>query len=207
MTVEEHSVTGSAQHRPKQKKGTGGIKLFFDTFSNKATKWTGSPFAFIIAFVAVIIWACTGPLFHYSDTWQLVINTSTTIITFLMVFLIQQSQNKDTVALHLKLDELLAANTSTSNRLIDVEDLNEDELEKLKDFYKTLRGNIEQEEEIHETHSIDEQKIVTDVEGGKKEIETERKEVDTERSNKLVTKKSVNKKKGNNTQRGGNKKG
>lgn len=176
------------QRNSKKEAEAKGLKIFFDTFSNKATRWTGSPSAFIIALAAVVIWAGTGPLFHYSDTWQLVINTSTTIITFLMVFLIQQSQNKDTVALHLKLDELLAANTSTSNRLVNVEDLNEDELGKLKEFYKTLRGNIEQEQEIHETHSIDEQKeVVTQIEGAK--------EIETELSKKSVTEKRTHHKK------------
>ncbi|HET8574450.1 MAG TPA: low affinity iron permease family protein [Edaphocola sp.] len=132
-----------------------GFKGFFDRFSNKAALWTGSPYAFIIALVAVISWAVSGPVFKYSDTWQLVINTSTTIITFLMVFLIQQAQNKDTIALHLKLDELISANKFASNRLVDVEELNEEELKKLKDFYVSLRGNIKSEKEIHESHSID----------------------------------------------------
>jgi low affinity Fe/Cu permease len=135
-----------------------GLKAFFDRFSNKATIWTGSPYAFITAFIAVIAWAATGPIFKYSDTWQLVINTSTTIITFLMVFLIQQSQNKDTVALQLKLDELISANDLASNRLVDVEELNEEDLKKLKKFYSTLRGNIKHEKEIHESHSIDQVK-------------------------------------------------
>lgn len=132
-----------------------GFKGFFDHFSNKAALWTGSPYAFIIALIAVVAWAISGPVFKYSDTWQLVINTSTTIVTFLMVFLIQQAQNKDTVALHLKLDELISANKFASNRLVDVEELNEEDLKKLKDFYVSLRGNIKGEKEIHESHSID----------------------------------------------------
>ena len=81
----------------------------FDRFSTKATKATGSPAAFIIALTVIVAWAISGPIFKYSDTWQLVINTGTTIITFLMVFLIQQSQNKDTVAMQLKLNEIIAA--------------------------------------------------------------------------------------------------
>src|SRR6478736_8097209 len=100
----------------------------FENFANAATKFTGSSPAFIGAAAIVILWAVTGPLFDYSETWQLVINTGTTIITFLMVFVIQQSQNKDTVALHLTLNELIAANKFASNRLVDVEDLTEDEL-------------------------------------------------------------------------------
>src|ERR687896_384867 len=95
---------------------------FFDRFSAKMTKLTGSPWAFIIACSAIIIWAVTGPMFGFSDTWQLIINTSTTIITFLMVFIIQQTQNKDTMALQLKLNELIASHDKASNRLIDIED-------------------------------------------------------------------------------------
>src|SRR6478752_2085654 len=115
----------------KHKKGIGKI---FDHFSGAVTKVTGKPVAFIVAFFIIIIWALTGPIFRFSDTWQLVINTGTTIITFLMVFVIQQSQNKDTVAVHLKLNELIAATKGASNRLIDVEDLTPDELDKLKAF-------------------------------------------------------------------------
>src|SRR4051812_46723617 len=92
----------------------------FDNFSNRVTKITGSSWAFIFAAIFVAVWAVSGPLFRFSDTWQLVINTATSIITFLMVFIIQQSQNKDTVALQLKLNELIAASTRASNRLIDI---------------------------------------------------------------------------------------
>lgn len=108
------------------------INLLFEKFSGKVTKATGKPLAFIFALLIIIGWVVTGPIFHYSDTWQLVINTGTTIITFLMVFVIQQSQNKDTVALHLKLNELIAASSSASNRLVDVEDLSTEELETIK---------------------------------------------------------------------------
>jgi low affinity Fe/Cu permease len=128
----------------------------FDTFSNKVTKATGTPSAFIIAFFIIIVWGITGPVFHFSDTWQLVINTSTTIVTFLMVFVIQQSQNKDTMALHLKLNELIAVNKEASNRLIDVEDLTEDELKVLKKFYIKLAGLAKSNNDLHSTHSIDE---------------------------------------------------
>src|ERR1700739_3757124 len=107
-------------------------KIFFHRFSAIITKGTGNPVVFIVALVTIILWALTGPVFHYSDTWQLVINTSTSIITFLMVFVIQQSQNRDTLALQLKLNELIAASSKTSNRLIDIEDLTDEELEVLK---------------------------------------------------------------------------
>src|SRR6185503_18392121 len=100
-------------------------KRWFDRFSSAVTRATGSTQAFLIALGIVVLWGLTGPIFHFSDTWQLVINTGTTIVTFLMVFLIQQSQNKDTMAIQLKLNELIAA-SGASNRLIDVEDITED---------------------------------------------------------------------------------
>lgn len=131
----------------------------FEKFSARATKVTGKPIAFILAFLIIISWVITGPIFHYSDTWQLVINTGTTIITFLMVFLIQQSQNKDTLALQLKLNELIAASSKASNRLIDVEDLTAAELDLLKNFYIKLAELAKQEGNIHKTHSIDEASI------------------------------------------------
>src|SRR6476661_491837 len=100
----------------KEKKPNPLKRAFFQ-FSTWVTKATGSPIAFLLALLSVLIWAATGPFFHYSENWQLVINTGTTIITFLMTVVIQQSQNRDTVALHLKLNELIAANERTSNRL------------------------------------------------------------------------------------------
>jgi len=133
---------------------------FFETFSAKVTRATGTPAAFIIAFIIIIIWGVTGPLFNYSDTWQLVINTGTTVITFLMVFVIQQSQNKETTAIQLKLNELIAASSRSSNRLIDVEELSADELETLRKFYVRLAELAQKETDIHKSHSIDEAKAV-----------------------------------------------
>ena len=130
-------------------------KSLFENFSNAATKFTGSSTAFIIALLTVIVWAVSGPLFHYSETWQLVINTGTTIITFLMVFLIQKSQNKDGKAIQLKLNELIAANERASNRMVDIEDLTEDDLDQLHKFYVTLATLAKQETNIHCSHSID----------------------------------------------------
>lgn len=129
-----------------------GAKGLFDRFSKKVTKATGSPYAFIIALSVVILWAASGPIFGFSDTWQLVINTGTTIITFLMVFVIQQSQNKDTVALQLKLNELLAAEHRASNRLIDIEDLTEEELDTIKQFYVKL-SELAKDDETLESHT------------------------------------------------------
>ncbi len=133
-----------------------GIPGFFNRFSLAVTKATGRPYAFIIATFIIIIWAFTGPVFHFSDTWQLVINTGTTIITFLMVFVIQHSQNKDTLALQLKLNELIAANSRASNRLISIEELTEDELDTIKSFYSHLATSSKTERTIFKTHSIDE---------------------------------------------------
>jgi len=140
------------------KREVSGLKLMFDRFSTAITRLTGRPVSFILAVLVVLVWAASGPLFDFSETWQLVINTGTTIITFLMVFVIQQSQNKDTVALHLKLNELIAANKNASNRLIDIEDLTEDELIALKTFYIQLSEMAEQDAELFSTHSIDEAK-------------------------------------------------
>jgi low affinity Fe/Cu permease len=111
---------------------------FIERFSMAVTKWSGSTTAFGLACAVVIVWAVTGPIFNYSNTWQLVINTGTTIVTFLMVFLIQRTQNKDSLALQLKLNELVAAIEGASNRLIDCEDLTEEELQVLHDHYAKL---------------------------------------------------------------------
>jgi low affinity Fe/Cu permease len=136
------------------------MTYYFEKYSAKITKATGKPVAFILAMVIIVVWACLGPVFHYSDTWQLVINTGTTIITFLMVFVIQQSQNKDTIALQLKLNELIAASSKASNRLIDIEDLSAAELEVLKKFYIRLSELAKKENNIHATHSVDEATVI-----------------------------------------------
>src|ERR1700709_1113344 len=128
---------------------------FFERFSNWATAATGSSAAFIIAISVIVIWLVTGPMCHYSDTWQLVINTGTTIVTFLMVFLIQKSQNKDSKAIHLKLNELLASHQGASNRMGDIEDLTEIELDRLHKFYVQLSDLAEKEDDLTCTHSID----------------------------------------------------
>lgn len=130
-------------------------KNFFERFANKMTAFTGSSYAFIGAVSIVIIWATTGSIFDYSETWQLVINTGTTIITFLMVFLIQKTQNKDSKAIQLKLNELIAANEKASNRMVDIEDLDENELDQLHAFYEKISDLAEKEKDIHQSHSID----------------------------------------------------
>lgn len=128
---------------------------FFENFSNWATNATGSSAAFFTALSIIIIWIFTGPIFDYSDTWQLIINTGTTIVTFLMVFLIQKSQNKDSKAVHLKLNELLASHQGASNRMVDIENLSEAELDHLHKFYEQLSVLAEKEDDLTCTHSID----------------------------------------------------
>src|SRR4051812_13930287 len=128
----------------------------FETISHYCTVFTGSTSAFIIALCTIIVWLITGPLFNFSDTWQLVINTGTTIITFLMVFLIQRAQNKDSRAIHLKLNELIASLKGPSNRLVDVEDLNESELETLAVYYRKLSVLAQKEKDLSVSHSIEE---------------------------------------------------
>lgn len=114
---------------------------FFVRFAQKTAYWTGHPAAFFCAFGAVALWGISGPIFGYSDTWQLVINTSTTIITFLMVFLIQSTQNRDTAAMQLKLDELLRVQEKSHMVLLDLEELSEEELEKIRKRYEKLAAH------------------------------------------------------------------
>lgn len=133
----------------------------FDHFAAHINRWAGSPWAFCVALVFVASWAATGPLFKYSEGWQMVINTGTTIITFLMVFLIQQSQNKDSVAIHLKLNELLASSRNASNRMIGIEDLDEQDLRDVAAFYVQLAERAKSSGRNKETHSIDEEGMPT----------------------------------------------
>ncbi len=132
------------------------ISQQLESFSSTVTRWAGSTSAFAIACGVILVWAVTGPIFGYSDTWQLVINTGTTIVTFLMVFLIQRAQNKDAMALQLKLNELVAAIDGASNRLIDVEDLSEDELKALHAYYGRLVAIARKDARLTESHSIEE---------------------------------------------------
>ena len=138
------------------RKKTNTLSETLERFSLKATKATGTSMAFIIAFSAIIVWAALGPVFHYSDTWQLVINTSTTIVTFLMVFLIQRTQNKGALAIHLKLNEIVAALEGASNSLIDVEDLTEAEIETLHNHYQKLVQMAKSDIKLTQSHSIEE---------------------------------------------------
>ena len=125
-------------------------------FARTAADWSGSTGAFTLAVLTVAVWVATGPLFHFSDTWQLVINTGTTIVTFLMVFLIQRAQNKDARAVHLKLNELVAAVKGASNRLINVEDLTEQEVHTLHQHYCRLVELSKRDKKLTTSHSVEE---------------------------------------------------
>jgi low affinity Fe/Cu permease len=127
-----------------------------ERLSSAATQWTGGTPALLTAVGVVIVWLALGPVFGFSNTWQLVINTGTTIVTFLMVFLIQRSQNKESLAVQLKLNELVAAMEGSSNRLIDVEDLSEQELKVLHKYYRHLAESAKNEEDLGKSHSVDE---------------------------------------------------
>src|SRR5688500_14127166 len=132
------------------------VNLLMEQFSRRVTDWVGSSWAFVVAVGVVLAWAATGPIFNYSETWQLIINTGTTIVTFLMVFLIQRSQNKESLAVELKLNELIASGELASNRLIDVEDLTEEELITLHKYYAELVKMSKKQTEMRQSHSIEE---------------------------------------------------
>lgn len=128
----------------------------FEKFASKVSKAAGSTTAFISAFLIVVVWAVSGPFFDYSETWQLVINTGTTIITFLMVFLIQKAQNKDSLAIQLKLNELVASNEYSSNSLVDIESMTEEEMIIVQKYYHRLSELAKKEENITSSHSFTE---------------------------------------------------
>ena len=138
------------------KKNPRTFGLLLERFSYKVTQWAGSSLAFFIALTVIVVWGITGPVFGFSDTWQLVINTGTTIVTFLMVFLIQRAQNKESRAVHLKLNEIVAAMEGASNRLVDVEDLTEDEIEVLHQHYRRLVAMAKKDVSLTKSHSIEE---------------------------------------------------
>lgn len=123
------------------------MREIFHQISSKISNWVGTPWAFVGAFSVVIVWSTTGPIFGFSDTWQLVINTGTTIVTFLMVFLIQNTQNREAMATQLKLDELIKAIKGARNELVDVEGIPDQELENLHIEYKKIHEKYEREME------------------------------------------------------------
>jgi len=140
----------------KKRTGTHAFSRSLETLASRVTRWAGSTPAFGLACGTVIVWVLTGPVFGYSDTWQLVINTGTTVVTFLMVFLIQRCQNKDSMAIHLKLNELVAAVNGASNRLIEVESLSEEELHVLGRHYHKLVSMAKRDATLTESHSVEE---------------------------------------------------
>ncbi len=136
-------------------KSPGKFAVFFENFAGKITWVSGKPVSFLVAFGFILVWGIAGSLFHFSDTWQLVINSVTSIVTFLMVFLIQQAQNKDSQAIQLKLNEVVAALKGASNRLINIEDSSGKEVKVLKSYYDQLAEIAEKEESILEAHSME----------------------------------------------------
>ena len=133
-----------------------GVGDALEKLARWVTEWTGGSWAFAVALATIVVWGVTGPVFGFSDTWQLVINTGTTIVTFLMVFLIQRSQNKDSHAVHLKLNEIVAALQGASNRLINVEDLTETEIRLLHGHYQRLVEMAKRDVSLTESHSVEE---------------------------------------------------
>lgn len=125
---------------PDKSPGTGKLNHFFGRAARSAAIVMGTPWSFLLAVLTIVLWAIAGPLFGFSDTWQLVINTATTIVTFLMVFLIQNTQNRDAKAMHLKLDELIRALKSARNRMIDIESLADEDLKQLEEKFRRIRA-------------------------------------------------------------------
>ena len=144
FAISFHMSTNSrnASHDPPQNDCSetgGGVRRGFRRFANCTAAAVGSAWAFVAAVLIIIVWAISGPMFHFSDTWQLVINTGTTIITFLMVFLIQNTQNRDARAMHLKLDELIRGVRGARTGLVDLEELSDEELDRLQREFQRLR--------------------------------------------------------------------
>ncbi len=125
----------------------------FRVFAQRSATMLGSAWAFSVAVLVILVWLLTGPMFHFSDTWQLIINTATTVITFLMVFLIQNTQNRDAKAMHLKLDELIRAIKNARNELVDLEELSDEELQKLEEQFRNMRKRAENDETSPSRHA------------------------------------------------------
>lgn len=142
-----HGQNGSFRHC---------LNTALERFSRQVTAWAGSSWAFAVACAVVVVWALLGPVFQYSETWQLVINTGTTIVTFLMVFLVQRAQNKESLALHMKLNELLASQQGASNELINLEDKSEETIAELHERFTALAGRLRQYAKDGDQHSVTE---------------------------------------------------
>jgi low affinity Fe/Cu permease len=148
--------------------GRGGLGRRLEAMARAITRFTGSARGFGLALATIEVWGMTGPVFHFSDTWQLVINTGTTVVTFLMVFLIQRSQNKDSLALQLKLNEIVAALDGASNRMVNVEDLSEAELDVLHRHYARLAAMAKRDVDLMQSHSVDEATTRHEMKHGRK---------------------------------------
>lgn len=164
------SEVGFAGGKRMPKRKADGLGHAAERFSTAVAQWTGGTAAFVVACSIVLAWVLSGPYFQYSDTWQLVINTGTTVITFLMVFLIQRSQNKEAIATQLKLNELVAAVKGASNRLIDVEELSEDELRVLQKHYARLVEMAKKETDFTKSHSVEEADVRHEHKRGNKKL-------------------------------------
>jgi low affinity Fe/Cu permease len=138
-----HAGTRAAKRNEQNRDFFCIVRDAFRCFAQRASVLLGSAWAFCGAVLVIVVWLVTGPTFHFSDTWQLIINTATTVITFLMVFLIQNTQNRDAKAMHLKLDELIRAVKGARNQLVDLEELSDDELKKLEEQFQGLRKQSE----------------------------------------------------------------
>ena len=148
--------------------GSGGLGRRLEAMARTITRFTGSARGFGLALATIVLWGVTGPVFHFSDTWQLVINTGTTVVTFLMVFLIQRSQNKDSLALQLKLNEIVASLDGASNRMVNVEDLSEAELNVLHRHYARLAAMAKRDVDLMQSHSVDEATARHEMKHGRK---------------------------------------
>jgi low affinity Fe/Cu permease len=146
-TQKERLKEEKARHRP-----VGVVRNVFRIFARRSSMVLGSAWAFAVAIAIILVWGLTGPAFHYSDTWQLIINTGTTIVTFLMVFLIQNTQNRDSKAMQLKLDEIIRALKNARNELVDLEKLSDEDLEKLEKQFERLRQKAEHDG--HHRHKL-----------------------------------------------------
>ncbi|KAA6457233.1 low affinity iron permease family protein [Acidobacteria bacterium AB60] len=144
MRATRSEAQGSRSDRRERERAVAeavrGTSDPFGRLATKASAWLGSRFAFLGALVIILGWGASGPFFHFSDTWQLVINTGTTIVTFLMVFLIQNTQNRDSKAINLKLDELIHANAAAANQMMDIESLSDEELSVIQKRYEAIRA-------------------------------------------------------------------
>jgi low affinity Fe/Cu permease len=145
VTLMNRTQTDELKEHEKERDLFCVVNDAFRVFARRCSAVLGSPWAFAGAILIIVVWAVTGPTFHFSDTWQLIINTGTTIVTFLMVFLIQNTQNRDAKAMHLKLDEIIRSLTKARNELVDLENLSDEEMDKLEKQFKELRQKAERD--------------------------------------------------------------